>query len=147
MHKIVCLALGHRLRVVQEFTAYCRRIKCVRCGGDWGMHDVVRVMRDWSPELEQLHRNEGWEILEPLPEWHSFAVERLTWGELCRAVRWPGALAFTLGCISGNIIQAVAGTGAVSYIATTALALAIGRFAAKWAIDRADERKRNSLEA
>lgn len=66
MRKILCLALGHRLRLVQEFTSFSRRVKCERCGGDWGMNDDARLVIPWTPGLEQFHQDMGFVIFEPL---------------------------------------------------------------------------------
>lgn len=72
MHKIICLALRHRFRVVQDFSSQCRRIKCERCGGDWGMNDAndglghKAAVVEWRRDFEQFFRDRGFEILEPL---------------------------------------------------------------------------------
>lgn len=143
MLKMVCQAIGHRLRVVQEFSPITRRVKCVRCGGDWGMHDGVRALVDWGPDLEQLHRDHGCEILEPLPAWRSFPMEPLTFPELIRAGRWPGAFAMALSYCAGYIVEAAGFGLAAQFIATAAVAYASMHLLMR----RGCERRRNSLQA
>ena len=63
---IRCRLFGHRLRVVQTFGPCIRRVKCRRCGGDWGVHCRLGAIVEWSHELEQRHRAVGDHILEPL---------------------------------------------------------------------------------
>lgn len=145
MLKILCRALGHRLRVVQEFSPFARRVKCVRCGGDWAMDDNQRIFLPWHSGLEQFHRDFGFEVLEPMPT-PPPPVEPLTFSEEFRACRWPTAIAITLGSIVSHTIQA-AGFRNVGLIAVFAVTWGIGYFLARWAIDRAYERKRNSLQA
>jgi hypothetical protein len=147
MLKIVCLALEHRCRVVQEFGPSQRRLKCERCGGDWVMHDDLRIIVDWDLDFEQLYRDHGFEILEPLPAWRSVPVEPLTWSELARATLWPGAIAITVSGIVGHTMIAVAGVDSLGLLATFAVSWGLGRFLAYRAIDRAYERKCNSLQA
>lgn len=146
MLKILCRALGHRLRVVQDFSSFGRRVKCKRCGGDWGMCDALRLMVDWHPDLEQAHRLMGFEILEPLPAWRAFPIEPLTLPELFRAVLWPGALAITLTSIAGHAIEAT-GVGEVGLIAVYAVSYGTARLLGQRAIERAYARKCNSLRA
>lgn len=145
MHKIVCLALRHRFRVVQEFGPSQRRLKCERCGGDWGMNDAMRMIVHWDPDLQQLYRDFGFEILEPLPD-PTAALEPLTLPELLRAVRWTGAIAITLSSIAGYAIE-VAGFRTVGLIALFAVSFGTARLLGQRAIERAYERKRNSLQA
>jgi hypothetical protein len=147
MLKILCPALGHRLRVVQEFTPLVRRVKCVRCGGDWGMNDHLRMMIPWTPELEQAARNIDGEILEPLPAWRSLPAEPLTWSELARATLWPGAIVITVSGIVGHTLILAAGMDYVGLLVGCAVSWAVGRFLGQRAIERAYERKCNSLEA
>lgn len=66
MLKIVCVALGHRLRVVQDFGPSHRRLKCERCAGDWAMSDPEHALVDWDADLERLYRDMGFKIAEPL---------------------------------------------------------------------------------
>lgn len=138
MHKALCLILKHRFRVVQEFGLESRRIKCERCGGDWAMNDYVRAFVPWDGAFEQLYRDHGFEILEPLPGWRSFPVEPLTFGEMLRAMRWPGAIAITVSAIVGHY---------VGVLVACAVSWAVARFLGQRAIDRAYERKCNSLRA
>jgi hypothetical protein len=37
-----------------------------RCGGDWGMHDRVRMVIPWDEELQRIYREHGYEIPEPV---------------------------------------------------------------------------------
>jgi hypothetical protein len=148
MHKIVCLALGHRCRVVQEFAPTNRRLKCERCGGDWSMDDQLRLLVEWHTDFEQFWRDRGFEILEPLPAWRSVPLEPLTGSEFARACRWPVVLAITLNWMASYILEA---EGSLNFwqrlLAVTAIGCAIARFLGQRAIDRAYERKCNSLEA
>jgi hypothetical protein len=146
MLKIVCLALEHRCRVVQEFGPSQRRLKCERCGGDWAMYDDLRIIVDWDLDFEQLYRDHGFEILEPLPAWRSVPVEPLTWSELARATVWPGAISVTVSWIVDHALIS-AGIGDVRLIAVFAVTYGTARFLAQRAIDRAYERKRSSLQA
>jgi hypothetical protein len=63
-----CDLLGHRLRVVQRFDAVTCRVKCRRCGGDWGVNADLEAVVQWTQELEQLHREVWAEIIEPLDD-------------------------------------------------------------------------------
>ena len=65
-------------------------MKCERCGGDWGMHDGLQTIVKWNRRLEQLCRDLGFEILEPL-EPTAPAMEPLT-GLKCFAL--PGGPVF-----------------------------------------------------
>jgi hypothetical protein len=148
MRKMVCLALGHRFRLVQEFGPSQRRLKCERCGGDWGMHDGARVIVDWSPEFEQLYRDRGFKILEPLDEEATaLAYNPLTFDELIRAGRWPGAFAMALGIIAGHTVEAAGFGLAVRFVASAAISWATMRLLMPQGYRRAYERKRTSLQA
>jgi hypothetical protein len=146
MRKLLCLIRGHRLRIVQEFGTSQRRLKCERCGGDWGMHDDVRLIIPWDQELQRMYREHGYEILEPAE--FPVPVEPLTSGEFWRACRWPIAIAVTLSWFAAYALEA-AGIESltVRLIAMTAFAWALGRYLGRGAIDRAYERKRNTLLA
>lgn len=63
--KIICRIKGHDLRIVQKFNPGTRRIKCRRCGLDWGMNDNVQAVIDWCPELEDMYEVMGFVIKEP----------------------------------------------------------------------------------
>lgn len=147
MRKALCLILKHRFRVVQEFGRESRRIKCERCGGDWAMNDYVRAFVPWDGNFEQLYRDFGYEILEPLPAWHSVPMEPFSWTELMAACRWPGVVAVTVSSIVGYTIIALGCAGYLPVFATSAASWALGRFLGQRAIDRAYERKCNSLRA
>lgn len=143
--KILCRALGHRIRVVQEFSPVTRRVKCVRCDGDWGMHDDLRVVVPWGPAFERLHREHGCKILEPLPAWRSVPVKPLTSGEVFRATRWAIVVSLTLTMISTTLLE-----GAdfwVRILVAAAIGWGVGCLLVPRSIDRAYERKCNSLEA
>jgi hypothetical protein len=142
--RIVCLALGHRLRVVQEFSPTNRRVKCERCGGDWAMEDQLHVAIDWHTEFEQFWRERGVEIAEPLPVPEPLPEEPLTWEEFVRAIRWPGVLVIAVVLIVGVTITEMGWPGA---LVACAIEYALVRFLGQWAIDRAYERKRNTLRA
>ena len=132
--------------MVQKFTPMIRRVKCVRCGGDWDMHDGLRMFLEWTPHVEQFWRHAGFEILEPLPAWRSFPVE-LTWAEIWRAIRWPGVLAMTLNSIFGYALKAAAIDVFVQIVVLLLTGCGLGTFLGRHALDRAYERKCNSLEA
>jgi hypothetical protein len=144
MHKLVCLALRHRFRVVQEFSPQCRRIKCERCGGEWAMHDDLHIMVDWDPDFEQIYRERGFVIFEPLPAWR---VEPLALPEITRAARWPGAFAMALGFIAGLSVKAAGFGLAVGLVASAAISYAIMRLLMPQVYRRAYERKCNRLRA
>jgi hypothetical protein len=150
MHKLVCLALRHRFRVVQEFSPQCRRIKCERCGGDWGMSDahyglgIKAMLVEWDPDFERFFRDCGYEILEPLPAWR---VEPLALPEITRAARWPGAFAMALGFIAGLSVGAAGFGLAVGLVASAAISYAIMRLLMPQVYRRAYERKCNRLRA
>lgn len=151
MRKIACLVLGHRMRVVQHFGPFSRRIKCMRCGADWGMNDSVRAIIDWSPKLQQLYRDLGYEILEPMPILPPHTtldlLGTLTWREILGALRWPSAFALIVGTSSGVILHG-AGLGQPHRaIAIFAITFAIMSLLARPAYRRAFQRKRNTLEA
>ena len=147
MLKLVCLALGHRCRVVQEFSPVTRRVKCKRCGGDWAMHDGVRIVVPWGHDLERLHRDHGHEILEPLPAWLSLPFEPLTFGECVRACRWSCAVAIALSSIAGHTLSALETEPVIVGITTAGLSWGIARFMGRRALQRAYERKSNTLKA
>lgn len=161
MRKALCLILKHRLRVVQEFGPHIRRLKCERCGGDWGMSDIFRIVIEWDPHLEQVHRDAGFEILEPmapLPPPVEPGVqgctalaevqdEPLTRPEWVRACRWLGAFAMALGYSAGHIVQAIGFGLAARLIAVAAISYATMRLLMPHVYRRAYERKRNSLQA
>ena len=65
VRRVTCWAFGHQYRVVQVFRPGLRRVKCDRCGGDWGMNDDVQALVDWDRELEDLERFLGREVKEP----------------------------------------------------------------------------------
>jgi hypothetical protein len=144
MRKLVCLVRGHRCRVVQEFGQESRRIKCERCGCNWGMHDSVRMIVPWDRELQSMYREHGYEILEPVdfPE----PVEPLTMGELLRAARWPAAFAIVLAYSAGHMIPAGFGL-AGRFIVTFLIAYATMRLLMPGVFLRAENRKRNTLLA
>lgn len=123
-----------------------RRVKCPRCGGDWGMHNGVHTIVEWCPGLEQLHRDAGFQILEPLPAWRSFPVEPLTWSELMRAARWPGLVAATASEIVGHTAIA-AGMGWLAPLAAIAVGCGVALLLGRSVIERAYERKCNTLQA
>lgn len=157
MRKIVCLALRrHQLRVVQEFTPQCRRIKCERCGGDWGMNDaddllgIKAALVEWDPNFEQFFRDRGFEILEPVVPAEAgipALVDPLGWQEVCRALRWPGAIAMFMGVSSSLICLAADLGGLALSIASFAIPYAIMELLKPRAFRRAYERRRSTLEA
>ena len=53
--KIVCLLLGHRYYVVQNFSAYSRRIACERCKKSFGMNDQVQAVIPWCEDLSEMY--------------------------------------------------------------------------------------------
>ena len=65
VRRALCWVRGHKYRVVQEFSPECRRVKCDRCGGDWGMNDDAKALIDWDRDLENMERSFGREIKEP----------------------------------------------------------------------------------
>lgn len=67
MRKLLCSMLGHRYRVVQEFNrgGHSRRVQCLRCDGDWAMHDELMIIADWDHDFDRIYRDEGYIILEP----------------------------------------------------------------------------------
>jgi hypothetical protein len=111
------------------------------------MNDYVGAFVPWDGDFEQIYRDWGFEILEPLPAWRSVPVEPLTWSELARATLWPGAIAITVSGIVGHTMIAVAGVDSLGLLATFAVSWGLGRFLAYRAIERAYERKCNSLQA
>jgi hypothetical protein len=150
MLKIVCLALRHRVRVVQEFSPSQRRLKCERCGGDWGMHDGVRAIVDWSPELQQMYRDFGYEILEPIEEIPLTRLEllrALTWPEVLRACRWPGAFAVLVGTAGDWILGAAGVQQPARSITVFAITFAVMNLLMRRAYRREHRRRRNSLQA
>jgi hypothetical protein len=150
MRKIVCLALRHRLRVVQEFGPSQRRLKCERCGGDWGMHDGMRMIVDWSPDLQQLYRDFGFEILEPSEDGPLSGLEllgALSWPELFRALRWPCAFAMFVGVSSGVILDAAGVRQPALKIVVFVITFATIHLLVPRACRREYRRRRNSLEA
>ena len=147
MPKLFCLTHGHRFRVVQHFGPSQRRLKCERCGGDWGMHDGRGMIVPWCLELQQIYRDFGYEILEPLPARRSVAVEPLTGPEWHRVGRWPGALAMALGYIASLAVGAASFGVGIRFIAFLAVACVIMRLLIPGAYRRVYERKCNSLEA
>lgn len=67
MKRLYCYLFGHKLEVWQRFTPQCRRIICMRCGGDWGFHDGVGVAVPWDNDLEDFHSHDGRVPIYPLP--------------------------------------------------------------------------------
>lgn len=65
VRRILCVLIGHKYRVVQRFSPDVRRVKCDRCGSDWGMNDRVRVLVNWDEDLEEMHQRCGAKIKEP----------------------------------------------------------------------------------
>lgn len=69
MKKLFCRIFGHKYRVVQKFTGLTSlRIKCVRCGGDWGISYSAKAIIPWDLELEEMYKRFGFEIAEALYE-------------------------------------------------------------------------------
>lgn len=67
MKQFLCLLFGgHKYRIVQHFSGIARRVKCDRCKGDWAMNDQVCAFLPWDTEFEQLYRDFGCEIKEPI---------------------------------------------------------------------------------
>jgi hypothetical protein len=115
-----------------------------RCGGDWGMHDRVRMVIPWDEELQRIYREHGYEILEPVE--FPAPVEPLTMGELLRAARWPAAFAMVLAYSAGHMIPAGFGL-AGRFILTFLIAYATMRLLMPGVFLRAENRKRNTLLA
>ncbi len=55
----MCRLFFHRLVVVREF-GISRKVRCLRCGQAFGMHDGVRAFIPWDGELEEAHRVMEW---------------------------------------------------------------------------------------
>ena len=146
MLTIVCRALGHRCRVVQEFTPVTRRVKCERCGGDWAMNDLSKTMLPWSPAAERIGRQFGFEIAEPVdqddPCW-----KPLSESEMFLAARWPGALALVLAVSAEEAVSAAGfGIGA-RFIASLSISCATMQLLMPFVRRSAYRRRCNSLEA
>ncbi len=56
--KIICKMRGHQLRTVHEFSPHSRRVRCVRCTGDWALHDGIGVLIPWSGKLHELYEDQ-----------------------------------------------------------------------------------------
>ena len=65
LRKLCCRLIGHRYRVVQEFSSHSRRVVCDHCGADWGMNDQTRTMIPWDEELAEIYRMFGHRIIKP----------------------------------------------------------------------------------
>lgn len=62
-----CKLFGHsKYRIVQKFSGTSRRIRCLRCGKDFGMNDEVRAVIPWTGELEQMYKDFGHKIKDPV---------------------------------------------------------------------------------
>ncbi len=55
---VMCRVFFHKLVVVREF-GISRKVRCLRCGRAFGMHDGVKAFIPWDGELEQAHRTMG----------------------------------------------------------------------------------------
>jgi hypothetical protein len=111
------------------------------------MNDDVRAIIEWCSTLEQHHRDQGYELLEPLPDWRSLPIEPLTCRERWRATRWAGAIAITVSGIVGDTLILAAGMDYVAVLVAFAVSYAVAGFLGRRAIERAYERKCNSLRA
>lgn len=52
---IACFLLGHQYRVSQELTRNSRRLHCARCAKMFAMNDEVRLLIDWTPDVQELY--------------------------------------------------------------------------------------------
>jgi len=67
MKKLLCKVFGHpRFRIVQKFSGTERRIECERCRENFGMSDRVKAIIPWHGELEQMYKDFGHDIKEPI---------------------------------------------------------------------------------
>ena len=111
------------------------------------MHDGLQTIVKWNRRLEQLCRDLGFEILEPL-EPTAPAMEPLTWPEVLRAARWPGVFALTLASFASYYLFEPAGFSITTrFIATLAINFAAMQLLMPRAFRRAYRRRRSSLEA
>lgn len=63
--RIFCFLFGHRYHVLQKFNFGARRVICLHCNGDWGMHDETKSFIRWDDELEQMYKSFGHRIIKP----------------------------------------------------------------------------------
>lgn len=67
MNRAFCfLTGGHKYRIVQHFSRVSRRVKCIKCKGDWAMHDETKSFLPWDTEFEALYADHGHKINEPI---------------------------------------------------------------------------------
>jgi|GEM_PF-1144638 len=62
--RLWCWLAGHKIYVLQEFSAFSRRICCKRCPGDWAQNDDVRAVIPWNDEVADIHRRHGHQVLQ-----------------------------------------------------------------------------------
>lgn len=56
---LMCRIFFHRLVVVRDFGIH-RKVRCLRCGRAFGMHDGVKAFIPWDGELEEMCSRKGW---------------------------------------------------------------------------------------
>ncbi len=54
--KLICRLLGHKYRIIKEYSPEIRKLKCARCGCIFGMHDGVHALVLWDRDMESAHR-------------------------------------------------------------------------------------------
>ena len=57
---LMCRLFFHKLVVVRGYDfGISRKVRCIRCGEAFGMHDGVKAFIPWDGELEDMYRVTG----------------------------------------------------------------------------------------
>lgn len=52
---IICSIFGHKYKVAKIFGPCDRKLKCKRCGAEFGMSDRTQSLVPWDGELEEVY--------------------------------------------------------------------------------------------
>ncbi len=70
IRRLLCRLLGHRYVIVRRFSHTARKLRCLRCGEAFAMHDLLRALLPWDGEFDELYCGNDWE------ETHECALRR-----------------------------------------------------------------------
>lgn len=55
IRRAVCRLLGHKYKVVRNYTPAERRICCTRCGEQFAMNDRVQTLLPWDSDFAEMY--------------------------------------------------------------------------------------------
>ena len=56
INKILCYFLKHKYVSVHRYSENCEKIKCARCGADFGIHHELKILVDWDRDMENSYQ-------------------------------------------------------------------------------------------